>query len=550
VALFALVAGTAGATHKPPSPAQLVRVAVPTFHGMEQLDNSGLDLSEHAGRGFVDVVLHSPADAERLRATGLEWEVTIPDLDLHERRNSERNAAYAAATALSPLPSGRDTYRTLADYEADLRQLAAQSPTLVRLITLSRRSVEGRQILGVEISDTVRSRSDGKPVFLMIGLHHAREWPSGELSIEFAFDLVASFGVSQRVTELLRKVRVIVVPVLNVDGFDQSRKWGELVPIVDDDGGEEPGAPDGLGNLNKRKNCRVDDGRPTPPGGCDVASPDGYGAGVDLNRNYGWLWGGRGASADVTETTYRGRAAFSEPETQAIRELVSSRHVTTLITNHTFSNLVLRPPGLRSEGTTVDEQAMKALGARMAAQNGYRNRLGWQLYDTTGSTESWSYNATGGFGYTFEIGPREFRPPFPLVVDEYLGAGVYAGKGNREAFFIALESAADPRRHSVITGTAPVGVTLRLSKAFDTPTSLGTIRDRLVSTFLVPPGGRFTWHVNPSTRPSIKAQGDVERYRLTCERPAGRVLQTVQVAVERGNVKRLRLEGCARRLQG
>ena len=48
----------------------------------------------------------------------------------------------------------------------------------------------------------------------------------------------------------------------------------------------------------------------------------------------------------------------------------------------------------------------------MVAQNGYRNRLGWQLYDTTGSTESWSYNATGGFGYTFEIGPREFRPPF------------------------------------------------------------------------------------------------------------------------------------------
>ena len=25
---------------------------------------------------------------------------------------------------------------------------------------------------------------------------------------------------------------------------------------------------------------------------------------------------------------------------------------------------------------------------------------GWQLYDTTGTTEDWSYNATGGFGYT------------------------------------------------------------------------------------------------------------------------------------------------------
>ena len=377
-------------------------------------------------------------------ATGFEWEVTIPDLELRERRNSELNAAYAAATALSPLPSGRDTYRALADYEADLRQLAAQSPTLVRLITLSRRSVEGREILGVEISDNVLSRTDGKPVFLMIGLHHAREWPSGELSIEFAIDLVENFGVSERVTELLRKVRVIVVPVLNVDGFEQSRKWGDLVPIVDDDGGEEPGAPDSLGNLNKRKNCRVVDGRATPPGGCDGASPDGFGDGVDLNRNYGWLWGGRGASDVPRSMTYRGQSAFSEPETQAIRELVSSRHVTTLITNHTYSNLVLRPPGLRSEGTSVDEPAMRALGARMVAQNGYRNRLGWQLYDTTGSTESWSYNATGGFGYTFEIGSREFRPPFAQVVDEYFGAGAFAAKGNREAFLIALENAAEP----------------------------------------------------------------------------------------------------------
>ena len=429
-AIFGLLAGTAGAGHERRSPAQLVRVVVPTLAGFERLENTGLDLSEHAGHGFVDVVLHSPADGERLRSAGFEWRVTIPDLELRERRNSELNAAYAAATTLSPLPSGRDTYRTLADYETDLRQLAAQNPTLVRLLTLSRRSVEGREILAVEISDNVRSRTDGKPVFVMIGLHHAREWPSGELSIEFAFDLVESFGVGSRVTELLRKVRVIVVPVLNVDGFEQSRTWGDLVTVIDDDGGE-PGAPDSLGNLNKRKNCRAVDGQAAQLGGCDVPSPDGYGIGVDLNRNYGWLWGGRGASAVRTETTYRGPSPFSEPETQAVRQLVSSRHVTTLVTNHSFSNLLLRPPGLRAEGTTVDESAMRALGARMVAQNGYRNLLGWQLYDTTGTTENWSYNATGGFAFTFEIGPREFRPPFSLVVDEYVGAGAYAGKGNR-----------------------------------------------------------------------------------------------------------------------
>jgi len=75
------------------------------------------------------------------------------------------------------------------------------------------------------------------------------------------------------------------------------------------------------------------------------------------------------------------------------------------------------PPGIRAAGETIDEVAMKDLGARMAAQNGYRNIHGWQLYDTTGTTEDWSYAATGGYGYTFEIGPNEFHPPFAEVVD-------------------------------------------------------------------------------------------------------------------------------------
>ena len=90
------------------------------------------------------------------------------------------------------------------------------------------------------------------------------------------------------------------------------------------------------------------------------------------------------------------------------------------------------------------------LGARMAANNGYTNQHSYQLYDTTGTTEDWSYYATGGLGYTFEIGD-EFHPPFPDVVDQYLGAGEYTGKGNREAYLTALASTADPAMHSVVS---------------------------------------------------------------------------------------------------
>jgi hypothetical protein len=384
---------------------------------------------------------------------------------------------------------------------------------------LSRTSLEGRGILGVEISESVASTTDGKPTFLIMGVHHAREWPSGEHTIEFAIDLVNGYtSGNARIRNLLANARVIAVPIVNPDGFDQSRKWGDLVDIREvDDGGQVTilGNP---GNAYKRKNCRVADGvASTPPGACEPTSPGGFGIGIDLNRNYGGLWGGPGASSLFADPTYRGASPFSEPETQAVRELISTRQVTTLVTNHTFSNLVLRPPGIRSAGETVDEAAMKELGARMAAQNGYRNIHGWQLYDTTGTTEDWSYNATGGYGYTFEIGPNEFHPPFPQVVDEYLGAGIYTGKGNREAYLLALENSVDTAHHSVLSGRAPTGAVLRLAKEFTTATTTGPgIQDRLESTLVVGKSNKYTWHVNPSTRPEVMEH----RVRLLAQEPS------------------------------
>ena len=519
VVLTSLVAGAAAAPAavEEPFPTQLVRVNVLTQHDRDRLTNLGLDLTEHGGPAYVEVVLHSADDATRLASAGFTWSVTIPDLALRQHENAKVSAQYAAATETSPLPSGRDTYRQLADYESELRTLAASNPSLVRLFSLDRRSLEGREILGIEISKNVTSTTDGKPTFLMMGLHHAREWPSGEHTMEFAYDLLrgASTG-DQRIGALLDSARVLVVPVVNPDGFEQSRKWGDIVDTREiDDGGTVTilGNP---GNAYKRKNCRLEGLDTTPTGACEVSSPGGFGIGVDLNRNYGGLWGGPGASSNPADPTYRGAGPFSEPETQAVRELISARHVTTLITNHTFSNLVLRPPGIRSAGETVDEAALFDLGARMAAQNGYRNIHGWQLYDTTGTTEDWSYNATGGYGYTFEIGPREFHPPFPEVVDEYLGAGLYAGKGNREAYLLALETAVDAGHHSVLSGKAPAGAVLRLAKEFETRTSTGpALADRLESTLTVAGTGKFTWHVNPSTRPEVMEH----RVRILAEEP-------------------------------
>ena len=78
----------------------------------------------------------------------------------------------------------------------------------------------------------------------------------------------------------------------------------------------------------------------------------------------------------------------------------------------------------------------------MTSHNGYANIPGFGLYDTTGGTEDWTFWTAGSLGFTFEIGPNEFHPPYNNgVVDEYLGRGQTAGAGkggNREAYYEML----------------------------------------------------------------------------------------------------------------
>jgi hypothetical protein len=519
---------------------QLVTVDTPTRADKERLQQLGLDLTEHAGHDYIEVVLHTPADLATLVGGGFTFDVRIPDLVARGVQIAELNEAYAARVPTSRLPSGRTGYRTLGDYNADMAALQRKHPTLVKRFTLKRPSLDGRPIYGVEIGRNVRQPLSGQPTFLLMGVHHAREWPSGELAMEFATDLAKNFGRNRRITSLLGKARVIVVPVVNVDGFHLSRTDGEYVDLRALNGQDPLGGQTSIlatpGQAYKRKNCRVVDGQDTPDGTCALTlnSNGGFGLGVDLNRNYGGFWGGPGAAetepdpaeveTGISDPTYRGAGPFSEPETKNIQDLVSSRQVTMLISNHTFSNLVLRPNGVNPNtighdglpvGDAPDEQALKQLGARMSAQNGYANIHGWQLYDTTGTTEDWSYNATGGFGYTFEIGANEFHPPYQEVVGEYLGAGKYAGKGNRAAFLIALEHAVDTRYSGVLKGKAPKGATIRLSKSFRSPTWESSFRDRIDTPIRVGADGAFSWIVNPSTRPVVRPR----TYQALADKP-------------------------------
>jgi hypothetical protein len=487
---------------------QVVDVVTRRRADRERLQTLGLDLTEHGDANSVEVVLHGSADVRTLRRAGFRYSVRIADLAARTHRNQARDLRHARATAVSGLPSGRDSYRRLPDYDLELKRLAMQYPSLVRPITLNHRSLLGRDVNGIEISTGAQNPADGKPVFLIMGLHHAREWPSSEHTIEFAYDLLRNYGRDARTTRLVQRTRTIVVPIVNPDGFNVSREAALLgdFSLFDYE--------------MKRKNCRVSLRTPRKysRGSCED-NRAGRLRGTDPNRNYGGLWGGAGGSTSWSDDTFRGDEPFSEPEVRNIRELVASRQVTNLITNHTYSNLILRPPGMADFGFPLEEPAYRALGASLAAHNGYSNDPGFGLYDTTGSAEDWSFWSTGGLAFTFEIGSDEFHPPYGTGVEaEYLGLPPAAGAGkggNREAYYTMLEATAKTALHSVIEGSAPAGSTLRISKTFQTSTSPvwqddlgGVIGNRLrftdtLTSELKPTGPTFAWHVNPSTRPLV-----------------------------------------------
>ena len=175
---------------------KLVSVITPTRAQKDQLLALGLDMTEHGGSESLGVVLHGPDDEAALRKAGLRWRVLVDDLvaQSHRQRIAESRVAAAAA---SGLPSGRTTYRTLADYNTELKELADANPGLVRLFTLPNKTWLGKDVMGIEITTNVNA-NDGKPAFLNMGVHHAREWPSGEHAMEWAYELINGFKAGER----------------------------------------------------------------------------------------------------------------------------------------------------------------------------------------------------------------------------------------------------------------------------------------------------------------------------------------------------------------
>jgi hypothetical protein len=494
--------------------------------------------------GSFEVLLW-PGDLARLELTGVPFRITVDDVIAFD---AERRSGASASTALDMPGPARTEYRFLADYTAEMAALADEHPDEVRLFELPLPSLEGRKVMGLEICDRV-AEDDGRPVFAMDGITHAREWPSGELMITFAHELVTSSEA--RFSALRAGARTIIVPVTNPDGFVESREALvqttnanlALALAIGGRGGEQA-----YWRKNKRSFTNAF---------YETLNPDAHG--VDPNRNFGHQWGGPGTTNIPAGTpqsqAFRGSGPFSEPESENIRRTLRTHHVITANSSHTFSDAILFPQGHTS--SSPDEALLRQLAERQADDTGRTNpnrkyrAVSIQEFvggaGAVGGSIDWMYAALGTMAYTYEHGNAGdgFHPAYDRQADLYTRM--------REAFLTLGEAAMDTSLHGIIKGRVvqegpdggPVPAEIRVTKDFrinlwrdgsgDNDTGESSIPE-LIDTRMRTEDGTFTYHVAPSTRPfetDVPGVDEATPYRLTITGDDGR-FRGMPVEIDRG----------------
>ena len=316
-------------------------------------------------------------------------------------------AAALPALAAREFPAGWEGYHTYAEMRAEVSAVAAAHPDIVLPFSIGT-SYKGREILAAKISDNVGTDED-EPEVLFDGLHHSDEHMGLEMNLQILRWLTDGYGSDQRVTNIVNTREVWIVFAVNPDGAQFDIKGGRF--------------------HYWRKNRQ----------------PNANGTtGTDLNRNYGYKWGGGGrTSTNPLAITYRGPYAFSAPETRAMRDFLASRvvdgrqQIRAAITFHEYARLVMWPYGYTKKDvpgdmTVADHAALAKIGRHMAKTNGYRAEQASDLYVTSGTSRDYLYGKYRVFSYTFELSIRDYPKDGRI--------GPETGR-NREAVLYLMEKA-------------------------------------------------------------------------------------------------------------
>lgn len=363
-----------------------VRVSVSTAEQRTEIANAGIAID----KVFSDSIGFIGTKEDIKRVEGLGFSIKASELP---RRALD-------------FPSDDKNFHNYSETVASLDEIAKNHPKIAQRFSIGK-SLEGREITGIRLSGN--PSRDSLPTAIFMGCHHAREHLSVEVPLKLAEYLANYYETDSRVKSLLDTREVVIVPMINPDGAEYDISSGSYK----------------YWRKNRRKN---DDGT----------------YGVDLNRNYGKGFGGAGASSSPSSDTYHGPEAFSEPETQAVRDWMRGRKkATVLLSFHTFSELILWPFGHTYDQvpSKTDQDVFETMGKKMATWNKYTPQKSSELYLASGDTTDWAYDELKIFAFTFELTP-----------DSMFGGGFYPGaeaieptfKANIEPALYLIEKAENP----------------------------------------------------------------------------------------------------------
>lgn len=261
-------------------------------------------------------------------------------------------------------------FHTFEQMKATLEDFAARYPELAKVEKVGE-TREGREILALTLTSP---RGLDKPTFLGIGGIHPREVANPELLIEFARMLLAGYGKDPVATGLLDSRKIVLAPMVNVDGH-----------------------------------VRIEEGFRT--GDKSLLDWRLNAADVDLNRNYDAQWGGDDTSPGQDADDVRGPAPFSEPETQAVRNLVNKLRPDFFIDFHSTGKSVLYPPGY-TPAAADDKKQLEAMATRLADAAHYTNVAQESvIYVASGLGADYVHDQLGIPAFTVETGKGEFIAP-------------------------------------------------------------------------------------------------------------------------------------------
>lgn len=245
----------------------------------------------------------------------------------------------------------RDQYHTYDEIIGVMDSLVDALPGLV-MKTVYGESVGGRELSALKISDNVEI-DEAEAEIGFDGNIHGDEIGGGENMIRFARWICQQYELNNpEIVDLVNNREIWIYPMVN---------------------------PDGRANMTRYNNN-----------------------GVDLNRDWGYLWNGEGGSP----------GPYSQPESKALRQMVLDNQFTIHMTIHS-GTVVYLYPWYFYEVPSPDVDEEEALAEMYATTSGYSNLdtgPGTSLYPTTGSTAESYYGVKGSHGVVIEIS-YDKQPP-------------------------------------------------------------------------------------------------------------------------------------------